>query len=307
MRSIDRLALLEEVGKELQSRMTFAEIDIFFAGFGIDGQGITPTVNSKRVYVKQVLAKLSDELILRVADELGVQHSYHSRLPIEEGKFWEAGHFRLFLSHISAFKERTALLQRSLRPLGISAFVAHEDIEPTKEWLLEIEKALYSMDALAAILTPKFNESQWTDHEVGIAIGRDKLVIPIRKGMDPYGFIGKYQGLQGQGKSVQQVARMVFDVLATNMKTRDLFIGKLIDLVLLSTTADFMLQRLDLVLNIPIIPRTHLERLKSNAQQQSIFHQSEEVLKRTNQLLAKHGVSELRLTEVQVLSDEVPF
>ena len=54
------------------------------------------------------------------------------------------------------------------------------------------------MDALAAILTPGFNESKWTDQEVGVAVGRGSLIIPIRKGMNPYGFIGKYQGMQGK-------------------------------------------------------------------------------------------------------------
>jgi len=42
-------------------------------------------------------------------------------------------------------------LQSSLRRFGISAFVAHVDIDPTKEWQDEIEAALFSMDALAAI------------------------------------------------------------------------------------------------------------------------------------------------------------
>jgi hypothetical protein len=51
-----------------------------------------------------------------------------------------------------------------LRSFGVSAFVAHENIEPTK-WQDEIEKALLSMNALAAILMPGFHESKWTDQE----------------------------------------------------------------------------------------------------------------------------------------------
>ena len=46
-----------------------------------------------------------------------------------------------------------------LEPYGISAFVAHEDIKPTKEWEVKIEKALFSMNALCSILTPEFNKS----------------------------------------------------------------------------------------------------------------------------------------------------
>ena len=56
------------------------------------------------------------------------------------------------------------------------------------------------MDALIAILTPGFNESKWTDQEIGVAIGRKVPIVPIRIGLDPYGFIGKYQALQGAGR-----------------------------------------------------------------------------------------------------------
>lgn len=307
MRSIDRISLLEDIGRELQSRMTFSDIDIFFAGFGIDSRGITPSYNSKRVYAKEVLANASNETILKIADDLDIEHSYHSRIPTDEGKYWEAGHFRLFLSHISAFKEKTSLLQKSLRQFGISAFVAHEDIEPTMEWLLEIEKALFSMDALAAILTPGFNNSSWTDHEVGIAIGRDKLVIPIRKGLDPYGFIGKFQGVQGNGKTVPEVARAVFDALVANLKTRDVMIARLVDLVIFSTSEEQAIHRLTLMLELLAIPRQHLEKLRSNAQQQALFRDFDTVLTRTNELLRKHGLDAVALRQESTLTDEVPF
>jgi hypothetical protein len=84
-------------------------------------------------------------------------------------------------SGLSLFKYQTSKLQRSLKGYGISSFVSDEDIEPTKEWLKEIEIALFSMDALAAIRMPGFHESNWTDHEVGVGVDRDVIVIPIRR------------------------------------------------------------------------------------------------------------------------------
>ena len=89
-------------------------------------------------------------------------------------------------------------MQEALQRFGISAFVAHEDIQPTTEWEGEIQRGLGTMEALAAILTPDFSASVWCDQEVGFALGRSRLVIPIRCGMDPYGFLGKYQGLTAQ-------------------------------------------------------------------------------------------------------------
>ena len=158
---------------------------------------------------------------MRIADELQVPHNYtivDSGAAVEAA-FWEPFHFRLFLSHLSSFKKTTGLLQAALRRYGISAFVAHVDIEPTKEWLAEIEAGLYSMDALAAILMPGFKESNWTDHEVGIAVGRGVLVIPIMRGLNPYGFISKYQGLYAEGKTVATVAGDVFRILVASPKT----------------------------------------------------------------------------------------
>jgi hypothetical protein len=135
------------------------------------------------------------------------------------------------VSHLSSFKKTAAALQSALRKFGISAFVAHVDIEPTREWHDEIEAGLFSMDALAAILMPGFKESNWTDQEVGVAVGRGVLVVPIIRGLDPYGFIGKYQGFQAHGKTVVQVARAVFDILVSSPKTRGRALTCLVDTI----------------------------------------------------------------------------
>jgi hypothetical protein len=93
------------------------------------------------------------------------------------------------------FKKETAILKQSLSRFGITSFVAHEDIEPNTVWQQEIESALFSMDALVALLTLKFHESNWTDQEVGVAIGRGIPLITIRLGIDPYGIMGKWQAV----------------------------------------------------------------------------------------------------------------
>ena len=45
------------------------------------------------------------------------------------------------------------LLKSELARLGVSCFVAHEDIEPSTEWQEEIMAAVFSMHALAGLLT----------------------------------------------------------------------------------------------------------------------------------------------------------
>lgn len=114
---------------------------------------------------------------------------------IAVNRIWEGECFRLFLSHKTEAKIEATQLKKALRNYGISSFVAHEDIHPTEEWQNEIENALSTMDGFVAVLTAEFHESNWTDQEVGYAFARGVPIIALRTGRDPYGFIGKFQGL----------------------------------------------------------------------------------------------------------------
>ena len=133
---------------------------------------------------------------------------------------WKDGYFRLFISHVSAHKLAVAKLKNELEPWGISAFVAHQDIKPSLEWQSEIELALSSMHALAALLTPDFHSSNWTDQEVGYALGKGTLVVPVQLGVVPYGFIGKVQGLSGSLEIPGQLANLVANTLRSHAATR---------------------------------------------------------------------------------------
>lgn len=110
-------------------------------------------------------------------------------------RIWGQGAFRLFLSHKAFVKKQTAELKEHLALFGFAAFVAHADIHPTKAWQDEIENALASMDGFVALMTPDFHDSDWTDQEVGYALARGVSIIAVRLGLDPYGFIGKFQGV----------------------------------------------------------------------------------------------------------------
>ena len=116
-------------------------------------------------------------------------------------------------------KKWVGQLRKELDNYGIDGFVAHEIIEPTREWVDEIEKGLNSCDALAAILHEKFHSSNWTDQEVGVCVGRKVPILPVMIGMTPYGFIGKYQGLKVGKMTVAEVADKIFDILANNPLT----------------------------------------------------------------------------------------
>lgn len=310
MKVLDRLSLIDRIGRELQSKFSYTEIDSYLKAYGVDTKKPTSGVNSKWVYTKELLSDEKDSLILRIANELELQHNYSLEeiLDSVEANFWEPFHFKLFLSHLSSFKKTTGLLQASLRRYGISAFVAHVDIEPTKEWLDEIEAGLRTMDALAAILMPGFKESNWTDQEVGFAVGRGVLIIPIIRGLDPYGFIAKCQGLNAQGKTVPAVADDIFKVLVNSPKTKAKMISCLTETTLKSSTVDEALEKLEHLSKIKELPVSHLENLRNGALS-SVVLSSEAPLKRLNKLLAASKLAPVTSARDSQLAenDDIPF
>lgn len=160
------------------------------------------------VAIRPVLEDPAKTLVPRVA-------------PVDVEHLWTPGMLRLFISHVAKHKVAVSKLKWQLCKYGISSFVAHEDIEPNREWQNEIELALRSMHALVALLTPEFHESRWTDQEVGIALGKGSLVIAVRLGLDPYGFIGKVQGLPGSLDDPVSLASSIVDLLLKHKSTAD--------------------------------------------------------------------------------------
>lgn len=144
-------------------------------------------------------------------------------------RIYGQGKFRLFISHLSKDKVFLSELKEALAYRGVAAFLAHEDIEPTKLWQSEIELALRAMQAMVVFLVNGFNESKWTDQEVGWAMGRGVLVIPIKVDIDPYGFMGKYQALRGQREQAYPLADMIVDLLVRNPQTHDTMRAALVE------------------------------------------------------------------------------
>ncbi len=207
MHPSERIKHIKEISKEL-AKEDWALLDLTLKQFGLPWTDQW-SGGDKEIYVIEMLSNAQDEPLLELAKHLGLASQLETTT---EPTFWAGEEARVFLSHLAVNKVETTQLKEQLARYGISAFVAHEDIEPTKEWQTEIESALASMDALVALLAPGFKESNWCDQEVGVAIGRQLPIIAVRQGLDPYGFIGKYQALQGAGKTSPQSAKEIFDL-----------------------------------------------------------------------------------------------
>jgi len=174
--------------------------------------------NDRVSYVIEMIDRADDNDLIALSHHLGYELT-SSRLQIEPS-FWQAGFFRVFVSHLAKFRRFAGEVQQALQHYGMSAFVAHNDIEPTAEWQDEIELALATCDAMVVLLHPGFHESDWTDQEIGYAMGRGIMIATVRLGTDPYGFIGRFQALEGQGNTAEALAGELFRILRHHRMTR---------------------------------------------------------------------------------------
>lgn len=140
---------------------------------------------------------------------------------VKSADFWVDGYLKVFVSHLSTNRTRMSSLKIGLANWGVSAFIAHEDIEASREWRDEVEAGLESMDVLVAVVEPGFKESDWCVQEVGFALGRKIDIIPLRAGLDPFGFFGKYQGISIKGKIPENVAGEITQTLLKKPQHRN--------------------------------------------------------------------------------------
>jgi hypothetical protein len=175
--------------------------------------------------------------------------------------------------------------------------VAHEDIEPTKEFETEMLLALNSAHALVAFLTPDFHESRWTDQEVGIALGRGILVISVSLDLDPYGFIAGKQAMRGSFENIQELAASLVDILLKHHST-----SKLMHTNLVSAFENAKLYHNAINISQMII--------KTNSFTQGQLSKIQKACKNNNQVVKAYGVPErieAYLNKHGFKTDEVPF
>jgi hypothetical protein len=210
----ERIKHIRDIAKEL-SKEEWPLIDLTLKQFSLrwsnDNYG-----GDKNSYIIDMISDAPDQSLLGLAKHLGTASELE---PVATPGFWSPNDARIFISHVSKIKEKTSQLKDALVGFGMRGFVAHEDIEPTKEWQAEIEAALSTMDALVALLSPGFNESKWCDQEVGVAIGRRVPIVPVKVDLDPYGLFGKYQAIQAKGKNPSEVAPQVYEALVNKPQT----------------------------------------------------------------------------------------
>lgn len=223
MKPSDRIKLIKKI-QGLTNKLPTHELELIYHQFGMEYNG---SMNNTGSWVIKPNFDVAGETLQELYDHL-VSDGDAIDSKKEEPSCWVPNRLRLFLSHVSEDKKQVVSIKLALAQCGISAFVAHQDIEPTKEWVDVILGALETCHALAALLTPNFHQSKWTDQEIGYCIRRGVPILPVRLGIDPYGFLGRFQGLPGSSKP-EVVAEQIYSVLAKKPKVAHILAAASVD------------------------------------------------------------------------------
>jgi hypothetical protein len=154
----------------------------------------------------------------------------------------------------------------------MDAFVAHDDIDPSKHWREVIKTGLSTCDMFVVFLDPGFHESQWCDQEVGWALARWIPVLPVRPaGFDRStardGFLEEKQDISldalPQGSYPDYwLANVIFQNLFTYSKLADIVTKALVEAFVSSGSYDTTRRLWGMLLGRQTIETEQLRRLE---------------------------------------------
>jgi hypothetical protein len=180
-----------------------------------------------------------------------------------------------------------------LPSLGLEVFVAPTGIAPATEWVEAIEVGLQSSSALVAFIEPGFRESEWTDQEIGYALGRNQKIVPLlRGGAVPHGFLARIQGVRIDSMLPREVSVRIFDTLYQHADERRALEGVVVTLLERERRAerlDFWLRRFET--HLPLHEST-VAALRSMLADHYVLRTHASCRRRCETILASGGIRE---------------
>lgn len=222
MKVSERLVVVERLAEELASRYDFAQAGAFLTSFYSRAHTFFDDYRDVKEMVSSNLLNVPESVLGEMIDDLGVESAAHIAAASQRPQIWaEDWPLRAFISHLSTEKQKATRLRDALSDYGISGFVAHEDIEPTQDWQVQIERALQNMEVFISMHTVDYSKSVWTQQEIGFAVARGIKVIALRMGEDPKGFISKHQAISRGAKKAEDIAAEIDVLLEKDERTRE--------------------------------------------------------------------------------------
>jgi len=124
----------------------------------------------------------------------------------------KGGKVEVFLSYSHEDRVMAGKIATILKGKGFDVFLAHKDMEISKEWREQIFEHLKACGVLVALLTPNFEKSVWANQETGYMLGKGKVVPLIVKETDikrGFGFLEALQGIPVDESSLWDATEQV--------------------------------------------------------------------------------------------------
>jgi len=301
MNAADRIRLIRLIADEL-AKYEYSDIDLILGQFDLPISD--QWSGEKRDYVIHMTQHCADESLMALSsfieDEVG-KRVIHGSLTKSVEQCWEQGTIRLFISHSSEQKSEVGELKKILALFKVACFVAHDDIVTSEEWEKELLSGLDSCHAVVAWVTEDFNTSAYAQQEMGIALIKQKPVIPICKQEKPKGFLAKFQGSPDGG--IEQIAFRIIEVLTGNSKTRKLMRMALLEALENSYSFEDAKKKMSLLEKCGDWEKDELLRLKKIKEENSQVAHAWGVPEQIDQLLNKYLPKEQQTVTVA----DLPF
>lgn len=131
----------------------------------------------------------------------------------------------VFLSHADEDKAIARRIADALEKYQVKTFAAHDDIDAGDDWETTLINKIRDCDLFVALLSENFHNAHYTDHEVGIARGLNRPIIPIRiDNTSPYGFMSKFQAkkIPADVMKEDEIADLVHSMATVTEKGRSI-------------------------------------------------------------------------------------
>ena len=122
----------------------------------------------------------------------------------------------VFLSYHSNQKDIAKTIKEKLGEIGFQVFMAPDDIVGGSKFLSVMYDKIKGCQVFLALVSKDYPTSEYSDHEVGIALGFEKPVLPIcLDNQTPYGFLREYHCVCSADMSIDQKIQEIGDTIMT--------------------------------------------------------------------------------------------
>lgn len=273
MTAAERIRLISEAAKALTERPTH-ELQLILRQFGFetwefDSPSGWDSLSTREYCIRQIERGADDS----ISNLHGYLLDDGASVALPDDGLWSDLPGRVFISHIHQVREFAGNVKQVLASrYAMTAFVAHNDINPSRRWRDSIKSALATCHVFVALLDEGFHKSQWCDQEVGWALARRIPILPVHPvGYDRdngrNGFLEEHQDvcLDGAGGSTEErwLADKIFEsFVSPHPKIADIQVKVIVEAFVRSGSFNSTRRFWKLIENQPVIATEQLRRLE---------------------------------------------